>query len=150
MRLWQFAQRVLKVIFRHPVVGTSIIPVLSDGRIVLIQRSDTRKWAFPGGMVDWGEDITTTVQRELLEETGLQLVQVRRLVGIYSSPGRDGRVHSICVLVEVEAEGQVNIQDPFEVLNVQAFTPESIPVGNLSHDHDRQFQDYLSGATILA
>ncbi|MCS6813138.1 MAG: NUDIX hydrolase [Cyanobacteria bacterium] len=150
MRLFQFAQRVLKIIFRHPVVGTSIIPVLPDGTIAMIRRSDTRKWAFPGGMVDWGEDIATTVRRELREETGLQATQIRRLVGIYSSPSRDTRIHSICILVEVAAEGTISIRDPFEVLDVRAFPLDAIPIGHLSHDHDQQLQDYLSGQTILS
>ncbi len=149
-QLWHFAQTVLGIIFRHPVTGTSIIPLLPDGQIVLIKRRDNGKWALPGGMVNWGEDIETTVLRELEEETGLNLAKVRRLVGIYSSPERDGRVHSICVVVEVDAIGTMHIQDPREVLDIQAFPPEAIPIGTLSHDHDRQLQDYFNGYTTLA
>jgi ADP-ribose pyrophosphatase YjhB (NUDIX family) len=149
-RLWHFAQTVIGIIFRHPVTGTSIIPILPDGRIVLIQRKDNGKWGLPGGMVNWGEDIPTTIHRELEEETGLQVTKIRRLVGIYSSPDRDGRVHSICVVVEVEADGLPHIQDKMEVLDVKAFEPGAIPVGRLSHDHDRQLQDYFSGYTTLA
>ncbi len=149
-QLWHFAQTVLGIIFRHPVTGTSIIPVLPDGQIVLVKRRDNGKWALPGGMVNWGEDIETTVQRELEEETGLNLANVRRLVGIYSSPERDGRVHSICIVVEVDATGKMQVQDPNEVLAIQAFSPEAIPIGTLSHDHDRQLQDYFNGCTTLA
>ena len=149
-QLWHFVQTVLGIIFRHPVTGTSIIPLLPDGQIVLVKRRDNGKWALPGGMVNWGEDIETTVQRELEEETGLNLAKVRRLVGIYSSPERDGRVHSICVVVEVDAIGTMHIQDPKEVLDIKAFPPEAIPIGTLSHDHDRQLQDYFNGYTTLA
>ena len=149
-QLWHFVQTVLGIIFRHPVTGTSIIPLLPDGQIVLIKRRDNGKWALPGGMVNWGEDIETTVQRELEEETGLNLAKVRRLVGIYSSPERDGRVHSICVVVEVDATGTMQVQDPREVLDIKAFPPEAIPIGTLSHDHDRQLQDYFNGYTTLA
>lgn len=149
-RLWHFAQTVLGIIFRHPVTGTSIIPILPDGRIVLIQRRDNGKWGLPGGMVNWGEDIATTVHRELEEETGLEVTKIRRLVGIYSSPERDERVHSICVVVEVEAEGSMRIKDDMEVSDVQAFAPDRLPIGHLSHDHDRQLQDYFDGRTTLA
>jgi len=149
-RLWYFTQTVLGIIFRHPVTGTSIIPILPDGRIVLIQRRDNGKWGLPGGMVNWGEDITTTIQRELEEETGLQVSKIRRLVGIYSSPERDPRVHSICVVVEVEAQGEMSITDTMEISDVQAFSPASLPLGTLSHDHDRQLQDYFNGQTTLA
>jgi len=149
-RLWHFAQNVLGILFRHPVLGTSIIPILPDGRIVLIRRSDNGRWGLPGGMVNWGEDITTTVHRELTEETGLEVTKIRRLVGIYSSPERDPRIHSICVVVEVEVAGKMSIQDPMEVLDVQAFQLSSLPTEPLSHDHDRQLQDYFDGLTTLA
>ncbi|MDX2244161.1 MAG: NUDIX hydrolase, partial [Leptolyngbyaceae cyanobacterium bins.302] len=122
-RLWHFVQSVLGILFRHPVTGTSIIPVLPDGRIVLIQRSDNHKWALPGGMVNWGETIETTLHRELKEETGLDITKIKRLVGVYSAPERDGRVHSICVVVQVEASGDINPQDTHEVLDAKAFDP---------------------------
>ncbi|WP_421656752.1 NUDIX hydrolase [Leptothermofonsia sp. ETS-13] len=147
---WHFTQTVLGILFRHPVIGTSIIPILPDGRIVLIQRRDNGKWGLPGGMVNWGEDIPTTVQRELEEETGLEVSRIRRLVGVYSSPERDPRVHSICVVIEVEAQGTMEIKDSMEVSDVQAFAPNSLPIGTLSHDHDRQLQDYFNGLTTLA
>ncbi|MBD2096060.1 NUDIX hydrolase [Trichocoleus sp. FACHB-591] len=149
-RFWHLIQTVLGLIFRHPIIGTSIIPLLPDGRIVLIRRQDNGKWGLPGGMVDWGEDIPTTVGRELAEETGLELVKIRRLVGVYSAPDRDPRIHSVCVVVEAEVQGTMQAQDTLEVMEVQAFAPDALPLGNLSHDHDRQLQDYLNGLTTLA
>jgi len=149
-RLWQFGQTVLGIIFRHPIPGTSIIPILPDGRIVLIRRRDNGRWALPGGMVDWGEDVSTAVQRELKEETGLELVKIRRLVGVYSAPDRDPRIHSICIVVEAEVQGKMEIQDTLEVIEIQAFLPTSLPPDPLSHDHDQQLQDYFDGLTKLA
>lgn len=149
-RLWQFGQTVLGIIFRHPIPGTSIIPILPDGRIVLIRRRDNGRWALPGGMVDWGEDVSTAVQRELKEETGLELVKIRRLVGVYSAPDRDPRIHSICIVVEAEVQGKMEIQDTLEVIEIQAFLPTSLPPAPLSHDHDQQLQDYFDGLTKLA
>lgn len=150
LRLWQVLQTILGVIFRHPLTGTTMIPRLPDGRIVLVRRSDNGLWGLPGGLVDWGEDIATAARRELKEETGLELVKIRRLVGVYSAPDRDPRVHSICVAVEVEAAGTMKVQDTLEISEVQAFELTSLPGDKLSHDHDRQLQDYLSGQTILA
>ncbi|WP_414529071.1 NUDIX hydrolase [Nodularia chucula] len=148
--LWRVGQTVLGIIFRHPITGASIIPLLPDGRIVLIKRRDDGCWALPGGMVDWGEDIPTTVHRELIEETGLELVKITRLVGVYSAPDRDPRIHSICVVVEAEVTGKMEVQDTLEAIEVQAFSPDSLPLGKMSHDHTRQLQDYLKGLTTLA
>lgn len=148
--LWRYGQTVLGVIFRHPITGTSIIPILPDGRIVLIKRRDNQLWALPGGMVDWGEDIPNTIERELKEETGLELVKIRRLVGVYSAPDRDPRFHSICVVAEAEVQGKMEIQDTLEVMEIQAFSRNSLPSEPMSHDHYRQLQDYLNDLTILA
>ncbi|MDY7003291.1 MAG: NUDIX domain-containing protein [Cyanobacteriota bacterium] len=148
-QLWKVGQTVLGLIFRHPVTGVNIVPILPDGRIVLVRRRDNNKYALPGGMVEWGQDVTTTVKRELLEETGLELVNVRRLVGVYSAPDRDPRLHSINILVEADVRGDMNVLDDVEITDVQAFEVTSLP-DNLGYDYERQLKDYLSGLTILA
>ena len=149
-RSWRFISTVLGIIFRHPVTGTTIIPVLPDGRIVMIQRSDTGKWGLPGGMIDWGEDIPHAASRELAEETGLKLTKIISLRGVYSDPQRDPRLHSISILLEVEADGELEAEDKLEVLQVKAFTRDELPMGNLSHDHDRQLRDYLNNKIAIA
>jgi 8-oxo-dGTP diphosphatase len=147
---WRYFQAILGVIFRHPITGVSIIPVLEDGSIVLVRRRDTGQWGLPGGFVDWGEDIPQTVSRELEEETGLSLLKISRLVGVYSAPDRDPRVHSICVVVEALVTGEFKVIDRLEISETQSFSPEQIPLDQLSHDHGRQLQDYLHGKTTLA
>lgn len=150
LRLWQFVQTVLGILFRHPIVGTTIVPILPDGQIVLVRRRDTGEWSLPGGIVDWGQDIPTTVARELKEETGLELVKIGRLVGVYSAPDRDPRLHSIAILVEAQVQGAMQIQDTLELSEIKAFTRAELPQGKLSHDHARQLQDYLNGVTTIA
>lgn len=149
-RAWQYIQTVLGIIFRHPVTGATIIPVLPDGRIVLVRRRDTGKWGLPGGMVDWGEDIPTTAYRELIEETGLELLKIHRLVGVYSAPDRDPRIHSISIVMEAAVGGTPKVRDTLEISEAQAFAPTALPFGNLSHDHERQLKDYLNNLTIIA
>jgi len=53
-------------------------------------------------------------------ETGLELVKIRRLVGVYSAPDRDPRIHSICILVEAEVDGKMKVQDTLEVIEIEA------------------------------
>jgi ADP-ribose pyrophosphatase YjhB (NUDIX family) len=141
---------LLGLLLRRPIVGTSVIPLLSDGRIVLIRRRDSGLWGLPGGIVDWDEDVTTAAKRELVEETGLTLTAVRRLVGVYSSAGRDPRFHSICVALEAEVEGTFAILDQAEVIEVRAFARQELPSEKLAHDHAQQLRDYFAGKTVLA
>lgn len=149
-RVLHFLKNAMGVIFRHPVTGTSIIAKLPDGRIAMLRRRDNGLWSLPGGIVDWGEDLPTVVKRELMEETGLEVTKISRLVGVYSDFDRDPRMHSICVVVEVEATGSMKVSDPLEVMELKAFYPGAMPLGNLSHDHDRQLRDYFNGLTTLA
>lgn len=51
---------------------------------VLMIRSPRCDWEFPGGQVEEGEDLTTALQREVQEETGV-IVTVGSLVGVYSN-----------------------------------------------------------------
>lgn len=151
MRYFGYAVRtLLGLILRRPILGTCVIPVLPDGQIVLIRRRDTGRWGLPGGLIDWGEDVMTAARRELREETGLAVVGLERLVGVYSCPNRDPRFHSICVAIALYTEGIPRVSDPREILEVRAFTASRVLQENLSHDHARQLQDYFQGTTVLA
>lgn len=58
--------------------------------VLLIIRKDTKELAFPGGMVDKGEIISKTAERELLEETGVSL-ELNNAVKIYEGYVDDPR-----------------------------------------------------------
>lgn len=149
-KLWHFSQSIFKLLLHHPLTGACVIPLLPDGRIVLVKRRDNGLWACPGGMVDWGQDIPSTVKRELIEETGLDLVKINRLVGVYSEVHRDPRFHSICVVVAADVKGNFQIQDTIEIKELKAFALKDLPFGKLSHDFDRILQDYVNGETTVS
>jgi ADP-ribose pyrophosphatase YjhB (NUDIX family) len=141
---------LLGLLLRRPILGTCVIPIMPDGSIVLVLRRDNRRWSLPGGIVDWGEDVTTAAVREIREETGLRVTKVDRLVGLYSSPHRDPRFHSVCVGVSVYVEGTPAAADPREILDARAFPVEQLPWDMLSHDHSQHLNDFLRGDTVLA
>ena len=143
-------QTLVGLLLRRPILGTCVIPVLSDGTIVLVLRRDNRRWSLPGGLVDWGEDVITAARRELREEAGLESADLDRLVGVYSQPKRDPRFHSVCVAVAVRVQGTPYVTDPREVLEVRSFAPEALPWDQLAHDHRRHLEDFFSGQTVLA
>lgn len=55
-----------------------------EGKLLLIQRHDSKRWAIPGGLVEIGETLAEAAQRELEEETGIRGTPTR-LLGIFDS-----------------------------------------------------------------
>lgn len=67
-----------------PKVGCSVAAFDEQGRVALIQRSDNRRWALPGGYAEIGSSPAENGLRELHEETGL-VARIDRLVGVYDN-----------------------------------------------------------------
>ena len=142
--LWKLGKEVARHLLRRPVVGVCAAARTSDGRWVLIRRSDTGGWALPGGTLEWGETLRTALARELEEETGAKLLELGRLVGVYSGPERDARFHAVTVVVEARVELPAAASDevnPLEILEVRAF-----PEGELPLEYSYQMKDMLDDA----
>ena len=60
---------------KHPLVGVGGV-VIYRGRVLLIRRGSEPlkgEWSIPGGLLELGEELAAGVQRELKEETGLEV-----------------------------------------------------------------------------
>src|SRR5438477_12137136 len=88
------AKEAAGVVLRHPVFGVIAVALDGDGRVVMMRRRDTGTFCLPGGTVEWGETIESALRRELREETGWELQAIDRVVGVYSDPARDPRMHA--------------------------------------------------------
>ena len=77
-------------VIRHPG-AVVLLPVLDDGRIVLIRnyRVSVGEWLIelPAGTVDPGEAPEATAHRELAEETGYRAASLEFLARFTASPG---------------------------------------------------------------
>ncbi|MEP7179398.1 MAG: NUDIX domain-containing protein [Pseudonocardiales bacterium] len=58
-----------------------------DKRVLVIRRRDNGHWEAPGGVLELGETFEQGVEREVLEETGVQ-VSVDALTGVYKNMSR--------------------------------------------------------------
>ncbi|MCG8917888.1 NUDIX domain-containing protein [Actinokineospora sp. PR83] len=67
------------------VVAVTAYVVDDQDKLLLIRRTDNDLYAIPGGALELGETLTTTVIREVKEETGID-VEVTGLIGVYSNP----------------------------------------------------------------
>jgi ADP-ribose pyrophosphatase YjhB (NUDIX family) len=118
-------------------------------RVLLTRRSDNGLWCLPGGAVDPGETVAETCEREVCEETGLQ-VRVGRLVGIYSNPHYlveypDGHKVQI-VALNFEAEvtgGELGLSD--ETTAVDYYTREEMEhLDIMEHQRERIADAFLA------
>lgn len=107
-------------------------------KMLLARRGDNGKWCVPGGYMEPGESVTEACAREVLEETGLR-VEVKRLIGVYTTPHRlltypDGNRWQIVVL-HFEATpvgGELSSGD--ETIDLRFFTRaeiEHLAIGEL-------------------
>ena len=67
------------------VPAASAVVVDDTDRILLVKRTDNGLWTIPGGAMEPGETIADCCRREVLEESGIEVV-ITRLIGIYSNP----------------------------------------------------------------
>ena len=140
-QLWRHLRAAMRLLLRHPTLSVGMIPVYPDGRIVLARRVDSDRFGVPGGIVDWGETIEEAARRELEEETGLEIVRVIRLVGVYSSTA--SATFTACV------RGEPAIRDPLEISEIHAFAPADIPYDHLAFDGEQQLRDFLAGTVAV-
>ncbi len=126
--VWGLVKEVARHVLRRPVVGLVALARTADGRVLLIRRGDTGEWAPPGGTLEWGETLRSTLTRELLEEAGAELVSAGDVLGVYSEPGRDLRFHAVTVVVEATVkEPSQAPMNPLEILEVKLFAPDALP-----------------------
>jgi 8-oxo-dGTP diphosphatase len=124
------------------VLTTDPIIITDDEKVILIKRNfDPYKnhWAFPGGIVEYGETVENAAIREAKEETGLD-VKIEKLIGVYSDPKRDPRGHfvSVCFLSRIVG-GKLGIGE--ETKEVKAFSKEELKSIKLAFDHEKILRD---------
>lgn len=63
------------------MVGQKAIVLNNQGKILMLKRSNktssSGKWSLPGGGIDRGEDPTRSIEREIREETGLTVSELK-------------------------------------------------------------------------
>lgn len=69
--------------FPTHIAAVGGVVINSEGKILLV-RHNARGWTFPGGVVENGENLINALEREIMEETGIEIT-VGRLFCVSSN-----------------------------------------------------------------
>ena len=119
--------RATREVITHPG-SVVVLPVLKDGRIVMIRqyRHATRQylWELVAGRIDGGEAVKKAAARELLEETGYRAKRYSVFLDVFPTPGfLEERMY--IVLAEGLTEGKAQPEED-EKIQVRVFVPKEL------------------------
>ena len=113
-------------------VGCGVLIENDKGQVLLQKRSDTGEWCVPGGAMEPGETYIEAATRELYEEVGIKVSDLK-LFGLYSGADREIHypngdiVYSLSVIFTTKSySGEISDSDS-EVLEHRFFDRDSIP-----------------------
>lgn len=128
--------------YPRPAVTVDAILVSSKKSVLLIERGREPykgKWALPGGFIDLDEELETACQRELKEETGIgvgELKQFRAFGGV----NRDPRHRTISVIFYAFTEEELIARAGDDASKAQWFQLDQLP--ELAFDHRQILEDF--------
>jgi ADP-ribose pyrophosphatase len=115
----------IREVVHHPG-GVVAIPVLDDGRLVLIRqfRYPLKKYIleFPAGKLDISLPPLETILREVQEETGYHATEITHETSFYTSPGIIDEVVHLYIARGLQPAAQA--LEEGEHITVEAYTPE--------------------------
>lgn len=124
--------------------ATAIIPYPRN-KILLVKRSTppfVGFWALPGGRCEPQEKAEQTILREVKEETGLDVVVIRKLGEYHEEGVQDGfeyNYYPTCFVVK-KTGGKIKRQES-EISEIKIFSLNALPP--LAFEHQQMVKDYL-------
>jgi 8-oxo-dGTP diphosphatase len=134
---------------RNPVPAVDfIISTDTNSKILLVKRKNEPfkgMLSIPGGFINEGETAEDAMMREAKEETSL-VVEPIAILGVYSDPHRDPRMHTISVtFITRIVQGNQNAHDDAAALQwvkIEDEVDKLIEAGQLAFDHSKILNDY--------
>jgi 8-oxo-dGTP diphosphatase len=98
-------EREPKRLIRRVGCGVGIVILNARGQVLMGQRAGSHgagTWSIPGGWMEWGETFLAAAQREVREETSLDVRRVT-VIGAANAVFADEDVHSVSILLLARA-----------------------------------------------
>lgn len=128
--------------YRTPSPTVDTVIYHPERGVVLVRRKNPPYgWALPGGFVDYGENVECAAVREAKEETGLN-VRLTGLLGVYSDPSRDPRLHTVSTVFTAVAENPDSVSGGDDAAEARYFLLCALP-GDIAFDHRKIIDDFM-------
>ncbi len=128
-------------VYKNPIPTVDVILYNEKKEVLLIKRKNPPYgWAIPGGFVDIGESLEKAAQREIQEEVGLR-ISVKMVFGVYSSPNRDPRQHTITTVFACKLPVDQTPVAGDDAKEFRLFPLNNLP--KMAFDHREILTDFL-------
>jgi 8-oxo-dGTP pyrophosphatase MutT (NUDIX family) len=126
-------------VFQPVTLGARVI-LVRDGQVLLIRHSYRPGWFMPGGGIKRRETLEDAARREVREETGAEVGELR-LLGFYDNFGERKSDH---IAIYVPERFELVGRHDEEIAEVAFFPLDQLPEG-VSRGTRARIEDYLAG-----
>ncbi len=113
----------------RPKVGIGVI-VVKDGKILIGKRKNAHgegSWAFPGGHLEFNEFWEECAKREVMEETGIEITNLRFGTATNDIFEKENKHYITIFMVADFASGTVEIKEPHKCEKWEWFSWNELP-----------------------
>lgn len=128
--------------YPRPAVTVDAILVSPNKSVLLIERGREPfkgQWAIPGGFIDMDEELETACQRELEEETGIRVGELKQFRA-YGGVNRDPRHRTISVIFYAFTKEELIALAGDDASKAQWFQLDQLP--ELAFDHQQILEEF--------